>query len=230
MFSSIREHHRARQFNRRRFGTAQKLVEAHFSTWTCDFHMTRPGFELAIASLQDRPATIIETGTSAWGTDSSRLFDAYVRNFGGEFWTVDIRPEPGRRLESTVSPHTHLCVGDSVKFLEDVPHQMAADAVSLVYLDSRDLDWSSPQDAAEHGLAEWRSLIEWAKPGTHVLVDDTPASLEWIPRLDWQHMAESFREQAGWLPGKGALIDREVASDPRVAKVFHGYNVLYQLS
>lgn len=48
----------------------------------------------AIGSLHESPSTIIETGSSAWGTDSSVMFDSFVQSFGGEFLSVDIRLEP----------------------------------------------------------------------------------------------------------------------------------------
>jgi hypothetical protein len=45
----------------------------------------------AIHLLGQSPSVILETGMSAWGTNSSLLFDDYVCCFGGEFFTVDIR-------------------------------------------------------------------------------------------------------------------------------------------
>ncbi len=45
--------------------------------------------KVAIELLGDRPARILETGSSAWGTNSSLLFDSYVHRFGGEFYTID---------------------------------------------------------------------------------------------------------------------------------------------
>ena len=82
-----------------------------------DQQCTAPGFRLALRLLAGRPARIVETGTSAWGVDSTLLFDSYVRHFGGRFDSVDLRALPSDRLRPVVGPATHLHVGDSVEFL-----------------------------------------------------------------------------------------------------------------
>jgi hypothetical protein len=65
-----------RAFRRRSLGTGQELLAAHFDTWSSPNHINRPGFEVAVELMGDRPMRILETGTSAWGTDSTRLWDA----------------------------------------------------------------------------------------------------------------------------------------------------------
>ena len=69
------------------------------------------------ATTNTKTATDVETGTSAWGTDSTRLWDNYVTHYGGSFHSVDIRSEPARRLKGQVGKRTRLVTSDSVNFL-----------------------------------------------------------------------------------------------------------------
>jgi len=196
-----------------------------------DFQNTRQGFEVCLAVLQSAPANIIETGTSAWGIDSTRLLDSYVRNFGGELWTIDIREEPSRRLKGTLSTSTHCIVGDSVTELIKLSGSWRG-AVDFIYLDSFDLDWSNPQPSAEHGLKEWNALQALAKPGTVVLIDDTPKSIDFIPDLgkQWRQQAAASLASFSFLPGKGAFILRDVENRCDVDILHHGYNLLVRFN
>jgi hypothetical protein len=81
----------------------EDLIQNHFSTWSEPDHLNRQIFYLALSALAGAPARIIETGTSAWGTDSTRLWDSYIRKFGGSFTSVDIRPEASQRLKWQLS-------------------------------------------------------------------------------------------------------------------------------
>jgi len=224
-----RERRLAVAMQQRTFESPEALLEAHFDAWVDDYQNTRPGFLLALQLLGGRPARIVETGTSAWGTDSTRLFDAYVRVFGGEFWSIDIRKEPGDRLRGTMSDRTRLLVGDSVEVINQLALQDVG-PIDLFYLDSYDLDWNNPVPAASHGLAEWNALQPLTAVGTLVLVDDTPESPEWVPDMKqgWHDSSQRWLVQNGYVPGKGAFIDRSVQSGGTVVKLWHGYNVLYQ--
>ena len=59
------------------------LVREHFATRSNLSHGNFKSMQEAISALCGRPSWIVETGSSAWGTDSSRLFDSYVATFGG---------------------------------------------------------------------------------------------------------------------------------------------------
>src|SRR5262249_37209242 len=131
----------------------------------------------ALALLEERPGRIIETGMSAWGTNSTLLFSDYVDAFGGELWSVDIRMEPLVSLRRSVSARTVLTCGDSVRFLERWVAANRADCrVDFVYLDSFDLDASDPYPAALHGIKELFAILPALRAGSLLLVDDTPAS------------------------------------------------------
>ena len=130
------------------------LVDAHFRSFVAhDQQCTAPGFRLALRLLAGRPARIVETGTSAWGVDSTLLFDSYVRHFGGSFDSVDLRSLPSERLRPVVGPATRLHVGDSVGFLSGLAEAAEAGPVDLFYLDSYDLESGRPRSVGgpRHG-------------------------------------------------------------------------------
>jgi hypothetical protein len=175
-------------------------------------------------SLSGKPATIIETGTSAYGTDSSRLFDSYVRNFGGDFYTVDINTYPARHLRFAKSRRSNFFVMDSVQFLNSFSKIASEKSVHLIYLDSWDVDWSNPYASAEHGRKELVAIRPLLRTGTIIVIDDTPASMNWIP-ISSQDTASRFKEEFGVLPGKGAFFNQALEGiDFRV--IHHDYNLV----
>ena len=62
----------------KKFDSVDNLVKAHFTRWSDPAHQNREGLSMALNSLPVGRITIVETGTSAYGTDSSRLFDSFV--------------------------------------------------------------------------------------------------------------------------------------------------------
>lgn len=221
--------HDSRQARKSRslsFVSGHDLLEAHFATWSDLNHVNFKGFAEVLSLMSERTQLIVETGTSAWGTDSTRLWDAYVRHFGGEFWSVDIAASPQKRLKRQMSERTHLVVDDSVHFLTNFANERPELTVDLCYLDSWDLDWSDPEPSASHGLAEWHAIRPLMRKGSILMVDDSPVSLDWVPS-EHKEKALRYRESRGYLPGKGALIHQELSADERVRVVWHGYNCVY---
>lgn len=208
----------------KRFRTADDLVAAHFDRWSQPDHQNRHGLFLALNSLSGRAATIIETGTSAYGTDSSRLFDSYVRNFGGNFFTVDINPYPSKRLQFAKSRKSRFFVMDSVDFLENFSEITTKESADLIYLDSWDVDWSNPLASAEHGRKELIAIRPLLRTGTIIVVDDTPASMKWIPSSS-QNVATEFKKEFGVLPGKGAFF-KQAIQGVNFTVIHHDYNLV----
>lgn len=209
-----------------RFDSVAELSDAHFSTWSDISHVNRPGFDAVLALMAGHRKIILETGTSAWGTDSTRLWDAYISRFGGEFWSVDLSPAPSSRLRDQVSLNTHLEVSDSVTFINEFMTVCAHPIVDVCYLDSWDLNWNDPEQAAQHGLNEWHAVARLMGAGSILIVDDSPVSIDWVPE-QFRQLAREYEIAHGYLPGKGALIDIELRSDPRVELIWHGYNSVY---
>jgi hypothetical protein len=179
--------------------------------------------------MSGRPQVILETGTSAWGTDSTRLWDAYVERFGGQFWSVDLSPAPRDRLDGQICDSTHLAVEDSVRFLTSFAIDNPGLRVDVCYLDSWDLDWSNPDPAAAHGLAEWHAIKPRMGPGSVLVIDDSPSSLEWVPSSHHEE-AKDYYSSHGYLPGKGALAHQDLLADPKVHVLWHGYNAVYEFT
>jgi cephalosporin hydroxylase len=181
----------------------------------------------AMRLLGESPSLIIETGMSAWGTNSSLLFDDYVCRYGGTFYTVDIRLRPLMELRSAVSHQTRLSCNDSVRFLQKWVRSNPGRRANLVYLDSFDLNPRLPYESALHGIREFLAIRPALGKGSLLLVDDTPINPEACPP-EWRQEAESFLKEEGVMPGKGMLIVPYLDSSHSVTKLRHGYQVLYR--
>ena len=207
--------------------SAHDLVREHFATRSNLSHVNFKSLQEAISALGGRPSWIVETGSSAWGTDSSRLFDSYVATFGGRFWSVDLRLEPMLKLRKHMSTSSSMSCDDSVRFLKRWVDKYSSHRVDLVYLDSWDLDINNPMPAAIHGLKEFLAIAPTLRDGSLLLVDDTPASVDWFP-APLKESAAEFQATHGLVPGKGMLIDLYLKERPGVAKIGHRYQALYR--
>jgi hypothetical protein len=201
----------------------QSLTDTHFAFWSSANHPNRRAFEFTIEVLGNKPAKIIETGTAAWGTNSTRLWDAYIRKNGGSLISVDIRPEASARLVKQLSNLTKCEISDSVVFLESNQNVRA----DLYFLDSWDVDWANPHESAVHGLAEFEAISEGLRPGNLVLIDDTPVSMEYIPDRNHPEAISYFEIHQVW-PGKGALVLRQIQKSDEYEVLFHEYALLFR--
>jgi hypothetical protein len=217
------------KFRFSRIENSNQLVEKHFDTWSDANHQCLEGLRLALELLGNKPSLILETGTSAYGTDSSRLFDSYIARFGGTFFSVDINPLARQRLSFQHSRNSHFVVSDSLVFLDNFKLESAHLRIDLVYLDSWDVDWSSPNESAIHGYNEYLRIKGCLKPGSVIIIDDTPRTLDWIPE-EFLEIAQEYWRINGVLPGKGALILKELHGNPLVKKIWHEYNLVFQLN
>ena len=201
------------------------LIRNHFSSWSEPNHVNREIFRVALNALNSAPARIIETGTSAWGTDSTRLWDSYIRKFGGTFASVDIRREASERLKWQLSKRSVLIVNDSVDFLSNELNQPA----DLYFLDSWDLDLKDPFPSADHGLKEYIAIEPHLKTGNLILIDDTPSAsrLDAIQNLPARSI--EFIEKYNQLPGKGALICEELTRKFEFEILLHDYGLLLRI-
>lgn len=201
-----------------------KLVDTHFRLWSHPNHPNRSAFKAALQQLDGRPAVIVETGTSAWGTDSTRLWARYVQKFGGELWSVDLRKEPKLRLAGQLKGNVHLVVGDSVEFLQAAEFPKA----NLYFLDSWDVDWSDPMPSALHGLQEFREIQKYLSHGDIVIIDDTPKSDVFWPASN-EDGAIKFENEFGVMPGKGALVLKEIEGNSMYDVIFHEYAIVIKI-
>ena len=190
-------------------------------------HINHTSLRDTLQQLGGKPAVILETGSSAWGVNSTCLWDAYVRQYGGSVSSVDIRRAPSRVLRKEVSSATTLVTDDSVRFLDRWRRMHPNARVDLVYLDSWDLDPRSPTPAALHCVREYEAIAPLLRDGSLLLVDDTPGSTEWLT-TDLATEADAYHRRHGLWPGKGMLLDLVLAPHPRVTKLHHRYQTLYR--
>jgi predicted O-methyltransferase YrrM len=189
------------------FIDSDALCDSHFRARSSRDHINFDSLKLALRQLDGAPAVILETGTSAHGTDSTLLFDSYVRSFGGRCITVDLDPVTVNRARKRVSDQTSVYLGDSVAFLQEMSHTELG-LVTFLYLDSFDVDFLDPLPAANHCLAEFRACESRLSPGALVLIDDSPASVEWFqtyPAEEYRRIQQEFAA-SGLIPGKGMLL------------------------
>ena len=218
----------ARKHFSKKFTNIENLVDQHFLIWSSQSDPTRDGFLKALKSIST-PSFIVETGTSAWGCDSSRLFDVFVRDFGGMFHSVDIRKEASLWLKYQVSKSTSFHVSDSIEFLRSGILNFTTQKIDLLYLDSFDLDWSNPLPSAQHHLQEFLSALPLLKKGSYILIDDTPNNVQKIP-TEYHSIALRFKKDFGQFPGKGSLILNEIKNYPNMKIVHHTQNLLIQIN
>jgi hypothetical protein len=209
---------------------AVALVDAHFDARGGRGHVNYTSFRDLFARMGGRPRTILETGTSAWGVDSTRLFNAYVAAFGGRLWTVDVREAAARAVLPDLCAGATAVVGDSVGFLR---HWVAAHpgaAADVVYLDSWDVDFRAPAPAAAHGLAEFAAVRPALRPGSLLLIDDTPLTAAYLPAYD--AAVDAAAAARGVAAGKGMLIVEAARRGqlPELRLVHHRYQVLYEVA
>jgi len=213
------------KFQKKQASDVNQLSWNHFNTWSEPNHLNREIFEQALMLLAGKPARIIETGTSAWGTDSTRLWDSYIRKYGGSFSSVDIRREASQRLKWQLSKSSHLIVNDSVEFLKHEQDQPA----DLYFLDSWDLDLSDPLPSAEHGLKEYLEIEPHLKAGTLLLIDDTPCESRLGDLKSLPMNSTKFIDRYKQLPGKGAFICQELEKLFEFEVIFHDYALLIRI-
>ena len=80
-------------------------MSGHYRLFSDPDHHTKPGILRVVQELGRKPAHILETGSSAWGSDSTRLWSKYVQVFGGTVWSVDLREQPRQKL-GDLGPHS----------------------------------------------------------------------------------------------------------------------------
>ena len=101
----------------KRFESVSDLVNSHFAKWSDPNHQNRLGFYITRSNTCTLNPIIVETGTSAYGTDSSRIFDSFAKMFKGYFYSVDINEYPSKRLRIAKSKRSKFYIMDSVDFL-----------------------------------------------------------------------------------------------------------------
>jgi len=225
-----------------------ELLEAHFNTLGGDltYHVNTDSYEM----FSNKPGTnkhinyltfkrlfeemkdlknpyILESGIASAGTNSTYLFNEYVKKYGGSFWSVDINQGLVDHHKGNMCPATQLVCNDSVSFFTE--WAKTHDEVNVIYLDSYDLDFYNPLPSGNHGLAEYKSLMPVIKKDTLLLIDDTPINPYWLDTRDklYNDMRVFYAKNNNTLPGKGMFVLNEIKN---ANKLMHTYQVLYKFN
>ena len=145
----------------------------------------KEGFDYIFEYLQtiENPL-IVETGCArsednySGDGQSSLLFDKYIHNHGGEFFTVDISSESVEYSRSKmVSNNTHVILEDSITYLKYLNTVLLKEnkKIDFLYLDSFDAPRDNPEvvfQSALHHLYEYTTILPSLKPNALIGVDD----------------------------------------------------------
>lgn len=208
------------------FQSSADLCADHFAFRCTPDHINERSMTLALSLLTEKPATIIETGVSCRGADSTRLFDSYVRSFGGRFESVDINPSVVKDISADLCPNSAVACMDSVQFLTETAERLGTNSVDFLYLDSYDIDFENPRPAADHCLREFRAIYPALKQGAVVLIDDSPSAPELVPGHNASTPRDSITGIAGNVPGKGMLVG-SLLEENGIRRLTPGYQALY---
>ena len=210
-----------RQISFYRIKDSKDLVEYHFKNFSEHDHINKNMFLQVLKNFRNKSINILETGSSAWGTNSSILFDNYVKKFGGSFVTVDIREEPSSNLNKVFSNNSKAFVDDSVNFIKNYD-KTKLNELNLIYLDSYDLDLDNPEPSMQHGLNEFLLIDSFIDVGTVIAIDDTPISLE----LFGQEVVDKYKENKDFLPGKGTYVLEHINKKNNYEVIYHHYSLV----
>ncbi len=208
-----------------------ELLKEHFSNYeNTEEHICYPTFKRLFEEIEAKgcpPLTILETGTAYAGTKSTYLFDAYVKKYGGHFWSVDISENTCAEARKHVSSSSEIVCDDSVHFLETWVKEHPGQKADIVYLDSFDLDWNDPFPSGDHGLKEYFAILPALKEGSLLLIDDTPNTCEEFLEMDHHMFLQAKKAEQKFnlsLVGKGMYIPEHCKAEC----LSHLYQLLYK--
>lgn len=148
------------------------------------------GFRLMMDHLKTiKKPLIIETGCARpidivpWGNIdiffkddgiSTAIFDKFINDFDGLFYSVDLNKQHVEYARSLVSSKSTIIHSDSVYFLWELNKFLTSENlyVDLLYLDSFDFDSENPYPSMVHHIKEISVILSRLKPGSLIAVDD----------------------------------------------------------
>lgn len=175
---------------------------------------------------EQKDLIILETGIASAGTQSTYLFNEYIRKYGGRFWSVDLNKYLVDSHSGNMCPGTTLVHDDSVSFFNSWINSNPTLNPNVIYLDSYDLDFYNPHPSAMHGLKEYLAILPSVKKNTLLLIDDTPSNPYWLDTRGelYTNMIEYYKNNNN-LPGKGQYV---VGLEKKTETLIHNYQVLYK--
>lgn len=167
------------------------------------------------------PVRIVETGCASNACKSTLLWDKVAQIHGGRVLSVDLDGKSVTEANRLTSSHTTVTQQDSVAYLKTLK-----ESIDLLYLDSYDLEFHQPANAAFHGWKEFQACRHLLHPGSVVVIDDTPLSGEWLDHGRYHPVYPMFRDIAPI--GKGSLVAHELAR-AGAKLVLHQYQMVWQI-
>lgn len=178
------------------------------------------------------PILILETGclrkldNYAGDGQSTLIFDKYTqyRGNGSKLFSVDISRENVDLCKKIVSDNVILENEDSINFISNFYNKINnKDKLSLLYLDSFDVDWDYPFESSAHHLKELTAAVRYINYKTLVVVDDAPINL--LGYRDENNNFKLVKETS--IGGKGYLV-HEYAKSVGAEIFFSHYQVAYK--
>lgn len=182
-----------------------------------------PSFAMMLNHLdQIQNPLIVETGCARLEDNfdgdgmSTLIFNEYVKEFGGEFHSVDIEQANVDFVKQRCD-NTHSHCSDSVKFLYEFNQQLRNENrhIDLLYLDSFDLDIENPHPSSLHHIFELTAITASLKKGTMVVVDDNI----------W---CTNGKTNESKIVGKGDYVDQYFKM-LGMEKIYNGYQWVWKL-
>ena len=164
----------------------------------------------------------VETGCASHGTKSTLLWDKFINLFKGKVYSVDLNTKCVEEANTLTSNKTKVVNSDSLYYLPTLK-----EPIDFLYLDSYDVDFLNPSPSAEHHLKEFNLIKHLLKPGSVVLIDDTPCSPEWLDGGVKSPIYEKLKKQFDPnMCGKGSLVNLELEK-MGAKKIIHQYQTLW---
>lgn len=216
------------------FSSLNNLIDSHFEQIGEPNHPCKESLKIALEKISvHNEIVIIETGSSAWGTNSSELFNKFLHFKNSNpsnkafLYTCDLRINPLVNLVYRVSQNVVLICNDSVNCIENLANKLPINDFNfLIYLDSYDLDYRNPIPSGFHGFKEFIAAIPFLKKGTVLVIDDSPIDLNECPEYAKED-SKLFFENYGHYPGKGMFIDPIISKFKNCKKIYHNYQIVY---
>ncbi len=161
-----------------------------------------------------KPIIVLETGSirkthlnfSKDGS-STLIFNHFVKDKNGKLYTVDLNPKCKIIIENIYKlKNTESYTLDSVEYLEKFK---TPQDITILYLDSYDVDFKNSTPSAEHHLKEIEAIFDKLAPGTTIVIDDNKVI-------------------NGKPVGKGYLVEKFL-QDKNTNLVYDGYIKLFQI-
>ena len=161
---------------------------------------------------------VLEFGSAGEGFLSTIFFDWHAqRTPKGSVVSIDVSRKP-RREYRLLTKKTLFVVDDALNYIK----HLGEPRFDVIYFDSMSIHFENPWPSMLHHFELFLDSFRLLKEDGILVFDDTPSSLDYaLSDLD-RELMNKFQEINGFLPGKGALVLREL-NKHSLKKAFHEY-------